>query len=204
MLLADRILAQLAKRPGMTDRELTDALFSRHKHPSQVNQECRLLAQRGQLIRKDDGTVLRNYLAGTVVQPDRAPQPSNTTGDAPLSEDDVKRHIKAWLESDGWDVEVKWGRQPGIDILAQRGPERWVIEAKGSGSLPAMRVNYFLSMLGETLQRMTDPHAGYSIALPDMNQYRGLWERLPTLAKSRTAISMLFVDKSGRVSHLKD
>jgi hypothetical protein len=60
-----------------------------------------------------------------------------------------------------------------------------------------MRINYFLSILGELLQRMDDPEAEYSIALPDMKQFRGLWQRLPKLAKSRTKISALFISQSG-------
>ena len=62
-----------------------------------------------------------------------------------------------------------------------------------------MRVNYFIAVLGETLQRMDDANAKYSIALPDMPQFCGLWNRLPRLAKDRTRISMLFVDPDGRV-----
>ena len=74
-----------------------------------------------------------------------------------------------------------------------------MIEVKGPGSRPQMRVNYFLSMLGEILQRMDDPAARYSIALPDLLQYRGLWNRLPMLAKQRTGIDILFVDADGKV-----
>jgi hypothetical protein len=48
-------------------------------------------------------------------------------------------------------------------------------EAKGCGSLQPMHVNYFIAILGELLQRINDPGARYSIALPDMKQYRGLW-----------------------------
>jgi hypothetical protein len=39
----------------------------------------------------------------------------------------------------------------------------------------------------------------YSIALPDMAQYRDLWSKLPALAKKRTKITALFVKKSGQV-----
>lgn len=116
-----------------------------------------------------------------------------------LSEDEVKQRIKAWLEASGWQVAVAWGRVRGIDVQATKGKERWLIEAKGCGSLGAMRVNYFLSMLGELLQRMDDAQARYSIALPDMKQFRGLWQRLPLLAKTRTGISVLFVDAAGNV-----
>jgi hypothetical protein len=65
-----------------------------------------------------------------------------------------------------------------------------------------MRVNYFLSVLGELLQRMDDPDARYSLALPDMKQFRKLWQRLPQLAKSRTTISALFVDPLGKVEEV--
>jgi hypothetical protein len=63
-----------------------------------------------------------------------------------------------------------------------------------------MRVNYFLMVLGETLQRMDDAKARYSISLPDLAQYRELWRRLPELAKTRTGITALFVDETGRVA----
>src|SRR5713101_6334343 len=106
---------------------------------------------------------------------------NRTTGD-PLSEDGVKHSVQRWLESAGWQVTIKWGRVHGTDIEARLGNARWIIEAKGRGSLDAMRVNYFLMVLGEILQRMVDPEARYSIALPDLTQFRNLWARLPALA----------------------
>ncbi len=119
-----------------------------------------------------------------------------------LSEDEVKRALQLWLEESGWQVSVIWGRGRGIDVIATKDGKRWIIEAKGCGSLDPRRVNYFLSILGELLQRMDDPDARYSIALPDMKQFRRLWQRLPDLAKSRTKISALFVDGSGRVEEV--
>jgi len=66
-----------------------------------------------------------------------------------------------------------------------------------------MRYNYFLGILGETLQRMDDDNARYSIAFPEMAVYRELWNRLPKLAKQRTKIDMLLVDKDGHISILR-
>ncbi|HVH77694.1 MAG TPA: hypothetical protein VM755_22490 [Stellaceae bacterium] len=116
-----------------------------------------------------------------------------------LSEDDVKHHVKSWLEGLGWQVRVAWGQSRGIDILAKKGDEHWIIEAKGGGSSQPMRVNYFLAVLGTILQRIEDPSARHSIALPDMTQFRGLWGRLPRLAKERVALTALFVDPAGSV-----
>jgi hypothetical protein len=125
------------------------------------------------------------------------------TADASVfSEDWLKTALKNWLETQGWEADVAWGRTRGIDLHARRGTERWIIEAKGRGSLNPMRVNYFLCVMGETLQRMTDSEAAYSIALPDMKQFRNLWARLPPLAKQRTQITALFVSEDGKVTHV--
>jgi len=93
----------------------------------------------------------------------------------------------------GWKTQVACGKTHGIDIDALKERKRWIIEVKGCGSRDAMRVNYFLAILGERLQRMDDTNAKYSIALPDIKQYRNLWSKLPSLAKERTGISILFV-----------
>ncbi len=127
---------------------------------------------------------------------------SDSVAAAGLSEDDVKRSVEAWLVASGWEGTVMWGHVRGIDIEAKRNHERWIIEAKGCGSLAPMRVNYFVGMLGELLQRMNNPGARYSIALPGMKQFRGLWRRFPELAKTRTTISVLFVDPAGGVEEV--
>jgi hypothetical protein len=80
-----------------------------------------------------------------------------------LSEDQIKYIINRYLEGSGWETQTAMGKAHGIDIDAIRDKERWVIEVKGCGSIDAMRVNYFLSILGELLQRMNDANAKYSI-----------------------------------------
>jgi hypothetical protein len=120
-----------------------------------------------------------------------------------FSEDEVKRALEGCLAAQGWSVEIAWAKTRGIDLHARRNKQRWIIKVKGSGSPDAMRVNYFLGVLGETLQRMDDPNAMYSIALPDLKQFRNLWSRLPELAKERTRISAIFVQSSGIVEEIK-
>jgi hypothetical protein len=204
---SDKILAALAQFPGLTDRELTDRLKGRGDHPSHVNQECRLLERRGVLRRsqRPDG-IIGNYLKGAIASetPPASPPKKEPSEASALSEDDVKRHLVTWLEAEGWSTEVAWGKTRGVDIRAERGAETWLIEVKGAGSLQPMRVNYFLAILGETLQRMDDATARYSIALPDMPQFRGLWQRLPALAKTRTGITALFVTHASSIIHDAD
>ena len=118
----------------------------------------------------------------------------------PLQEEKIKHILANYLVNNGWDIKVAWGHQQGIDIDAERNGERWIIEVKGPGSRQPMRVNYFISILGETLQRMDDRNARYSIALPDIQQYRRLWNKLPQLAKERTTIDLILVDENGNIS----
>lgn len=129
---------------------------------------------------------------------DRGPQLHNDM----LSEDSVKRAIDTYLRAEGWIPIVCWGRTRGIDIDARRGTERWIIEAKGRGTSPQHQGNNFLSALGELLQRMSDPKARYSIAVPDLPRYRGLWVRLPTRLKRQLRLSSLFVNESGTVEEV--
>jgi hypothetical protein len=94
---------------------------------------------------------------------------------------------------------VAWGHVRGIDIDA-RHPDgrRYVIEAKAeAGKNGAQQVNYFIGMLGELVQRMNDPRASYGIALPFNRQYRGLVDRLPSLAKDELHLSVFWVSREG-------
>lgn len=200
------MLNLIVKKPGITDAQLRDALGKQHQA---VNQACRALEAQGKVTRKKGLGATGNFPAGMQVPAAGSPAIIAAPDEAPValdglaegSEDLVKRHLKTWLEKEGWTVKVAWAKTRGVDIEATRSGKRWLIEVKGIGSLQPMRVNYFIGMLGETLQRMDDPSAAYSIALPDHPQYRGLWNRLPELAKKRTQITMLFVASDGSVQH---
>jgi hypothetical protein len=204
MTLADKVIELLQQSPGLSDRVIADHLLGSGKHQAPVNMCCRALEKRGVLRRQKDATGrIRNYLTG-----DGTPIPSEShhadTGVdlSPTSEDALKRILRDWLEGQGWNVRVAWGHARGVDIEATRNLERWLIEVKGEGSRGAMRVNYFLGILGESLQRMDDPHAHYSIALPDLSQFRRLWDQLPSLAKSRTGITLILVSEDQTVHEI--
>ncbi len=203
--MKERIIELLRDSGGLSDREITDTLIKKGAAQQSINQICRdLESQRIIIRRKLDGRI-KNFLVNHTSDSidDAHGKKSGTEDDLCLSEDVLKKHLKNWLNQNGWEVQVAWGHSQGIDICASKDNKRWVIEVKGEGSRQPMRVNYFLAILGETLQRMNDPESDYSIALPDLKQFRNLWERLPTLAKQRTGISILFVDRSGRITYSK-
>lgn len=202
--LPERIKDLLRENPGLSDREITDQLVGRDRQQQHVNATCRRLAKKGHInrITRDDGRI-GNYLSDqTVAREAVKPKLPIVRAEYPKSEKAVKTILKNWLESEGWRTSVASDKGHGIDVEAIRDNERWIIEAKGPGSLNPMRVNYFLAVLGQLLQRMDDPHAKYSLAAPDHPQFRGLWDRLPHLAKSRTKISALFVSSNGRVEEV--
>jgi len=204
--LAEQILELLSKMPGLTDREITNSLRGKSATQQPINIAARGLASRGRLIRRkrDDG-LIGNFTTGAAIAPEqKQPRPSPVGETDNLTEDRLKEVLENWLGASGWSTEIAWAKQRGVDIHAKRGTERWLIEVKGIGSRPEMRVNYFIGILGEALQRMDDPFARYSIALPDMPQFRNLWKRLPQLAKKRTGITVLFISAEGEVRELED
>ena len=203
--LPQQIVKLLGHSPSMTDREITTALRASLAPQQPINIAARRLAKKGLVIRKvrHDG-LIGNYLGGQPV-PEAGTTPATKIGGGSnhLPEDDVKEILRRWLEKGGWSTGIAWGHAHGIDVEARRSSERWIIEVKGIGSRPEMRANYFIGILGETLQRIDDPAAKYSIAVPDIAQFRGLWSRLPSVAKSRTAITALFVSENGSVEEVR-
>jgi hypothetical protein len=154
------------------------------------------MVEDGSLVRSSPG---RYRLARHRHRPAETPTPPAVSVDDRVTEDTVKRAVAATLEADGWTVDVRWGRNRGIDIDAHRGTERLIVEAKGEAPAGPQQVNYFLGALGEIVQRMSDPAARYALALPDHPQYRGLVQRLPSLARQRLQLDVFFVDSASRV-----
>lgn len=167
-----------------------------------VNQICRRLELQG-VLRRTVGPAgkIVNELAGSVSVAAAVPaQRAHFVKSELTTEDDVKRAVARYLEARGLHVEVKWGHDRGIDIVATGAGERWVVEAKGEVASDQQQGNCFLGALGELVQRMDDPDARYALALPDNLRYRGLVNRLPRLARARLTLTILFVSAEGIVT----
>jgi hypothetical protein len=217
----DRILDYLRSHPAGADDDVLARELGLPQRQT-ANMICRRLEAQGILTRRPDRSTgkLVNVLthsganqAGTAPTP-TPPSPPVTPavtgrliplqteaalrelcypGELGLSEDTVKGAVKVALEADGWTVDVRWGHEHGLDIEALRGPERLALEAKGEGSLSAMRVNYFLGALGELLQRMNSAETSYGLALPAHRQFAGLIARLPILVITRLDLCFFLV-----------
>ena len=195
------IIRLLEHNPGLSDRELANAIKGRGKSSQYINQTCRTLASKKIILRKKrhDG-LLGNWLVGEYICSDARTVPADETDD--VSEKKMKQILEIYLTSRDWEPKINWRANHGVDIEARYGTKKWIIEVKGSGIYSPVLTNYFLSVLGEILQRMDDPGCKYSIALPDVNQFHKLWERLPSLAKDRAGITALFVNPTGHVTEI--
>ena len=199
--LADRILDAIRYAP-LDDDVLARRLGVGHRQA--VNQAARRLEAQGRLRRftGPDGKIV-NALPDSPAQltSELTPPPVVPGGSdhRRITEDEVKEAVRAYLTGRGFDVSVAWDRVRGIDIDARHADgRRYVIEAKAEvGKSGPQQVNYFVSMLGELVQRMDDVQASYGIALPDNRQYRGLVNRLPTLARERLRLAVFWVSREG-------
>jgi hypothetical protein len=197
----ERVLDFVSKFPGRDDDEIASALKITPRQS--VNQICRRMCDE-KIIRRERGPrgKIVNFSTGYLPQAGASTvQQSKGNSDA-MSEDQVKTALKTILERDGWSVKVAWGRARGIDIVALRGAERWVIECKGTGSILPMQNNYFVGVIGELIQRMSDERAKHSIAFPDVPKFRRLWSELPAMVKDRLKLSALLVSEDGTVSEI--
>lgn len=196
--LENNIIRLLEVSPGLSDRELASAIKGRGKSSQYINQKCRALASRKILLRKKrkDG-LFGNWLAGGYIYVAGRTAPVEDVDD--ISEKKMKQILESYLISKKWETKITWRANQGVDIEAYHGADKWIIEVKASGFYNPVCTEHFLSVLGEILQRMDDPDCKYSIALPDIDQFRKLWGRFPSLAKDRTGITALFVSPTGFV-----
>jgi hypothetical protein len=77
-----------------------------------------------------------------------------------VTEDEVKAAFKRYLEAQGYDVRVAWGRRRGIDIEATGPAGHFLIEAKGEVANQPQKTNYFLGGCRRGFDRTIAPTVG--------------------------------------------
>ncbi|HVE45800.1 MAG TPA: DUF1643 domain-containing protein [Acidimicrobiales bacterium] len=110
------------------------------------------------------------------------------------SEAVVVAGFSTWLRSRGWDVEteVDWA-----DVVATRGVERLVAEAKGSTLAPNLDID---TGYGQLLRRMSDDSDGvrYAIVVPERHVAGAL--RVPEAIRRTLQLDVYGVDDAGNVT----
>jgi hypothetical protein len=129
-----------------------------------------------------------------------------------LYEDHVVDAVCAHLEAEDWRIESRaHAHQHGDDIVAVRGDERLVVEAKGAGSSKAGTRRYGLafnrgqvkSHVGVAVLRAlgvaSDRTALSAVAFPDDRDHRDVAGRIvPALADAQ--VGVFWVDPNHRVT----
>lgn len=188
MSLAERLLRLVMDEPGIAQAEAARKLNVRYQRLRSVVLDL----LRKEKIRRIEEDVYRLY-------PNNFKKLTKPRLHKKLNrgeEDWVKKRLASHFEESGWKVQVRYGKAHGPDLVASKDGKRWIIEVKGLGRYSAMTKNYFLSVLGEILQRMQDPSAYYGLAFPDHPRYRRLWAELPSMVKDKLSLSAFFVGEN--------
>lgn len=115
-----------------------------------------------------------------------------------MTESEVVEAFCSHLKENGWEVqrEVKTPTGP-IDVVATRGTERLVAEAKGRTADAGLDMN---TAYGQLLNRMTDADARYAVVAPEASQKAAL--RVPRRVREMLGIEIYLVGVSGAVTQV--
>lgn len=114
-----------------------------------------------------------------------------------LGEETVKVCVADFLRSRGYTVSVGKKRERGPDMRASKEGQKIILEAKGEGSRREIFNNFFVSILGEMLQRTAELAAEYGIALPAHRKYARLIEELSDNTRFILRLNFYLVRPSG-------
>lgn len=128
--LSDRVLHLVQLHPGITDRDMTSAVYGDGAAPQRINQECRKLEECGKLTRRKgpDGR-LGNYLSdfnnGSDPQKKVRKQETN-----PLSKIANTTVLERWLPAYKWMVTTVENKVAGKEPEVTEPVDGWFAEAK--------------------------------------------------------------------------
>lgn len=217
MTVADDVLRALHARPtGMTDAELATVLGKRHQH---INQTCRALASQ-RLIERDntDGGIINKISGDVHLRPPHEVHPAASLADQDWAwEGNVQAQVVTHLAGGGWSI-VRVAdtaqRERGIDIIAERGGERLLVEIKGWPSTVYARgehggqpkptrptlqaTHWFAEVLASLIRRGSEPGVRLAMGLPDIPRYRTLLGEA-AWALDRLSITAYLVSAEGSV-----
>lgn len=192
MTAADEVVQALRdSATGMTDAELAALLRKRHQH---INRTCRVLADRGLVIRDNSRGQITNRLTAESVPPIRqGPTPVAGAAEEWAWEGSIQARVVTHLAGTGWNITAVANtalREHGVDIVAERDGQHLLIEVKGWPSTtyakgeragqpkptqPTLQAtHWFAEGLTTLIRRGAEPEVRLGLALPDKPRYRNL------------------------------
>lgn len=105
----------------------------------------------------------------------------------------VQEAIEKYFSDLGYQLKTK----EQVDLIAEKGSECWVIEAKGMTSSVGLDFN---TCLGQLVKSMKDKHAIYAIAIPKHEKYERQCKLIPDYFRQLVNLHILFIDEQGKVN----
>ena len=115
-----------------------------------------------------------------------------------MIESEVVEAFCAHLRANGWEIQREVKTPTGaIDVVATKGVERLIAEAKGRTADAGLDMN---TAYGQLLNRMTDSDARYAVVVPETSQRAAL--RVPQRVRVLLGIDVYVVAASGAVARV--
>ena len=107
----------------------------------------------------------------------------------------IQRSIETYFEDKGFETNTK----TVIDLIAKRGNECWIVEAKGMTSSVGVDFN---TCLGQIIKRMNTSDATYAIAIPKHEKYKKQCIQLSPYVRKLLGLHILLVDMYGDITEI--
>lgn len=104
----------------------------------------------------------------------------------------VQTSIEEYFEKQGYEVE----KDGQVDLIAVKGSDRWVVEAKGITEAIGTDFN---TCLGQLVKSMTSRENQYAIAIPKHVKYKRQCSMLSSYFRELVQLHILVIDDQGEV-----
>ncbi len=105
----------------------------------------------------------------------------------------VQESLEKYFIRLGYELKTK----EQVDLIAEKGNELWIIEAKGVTSAVGTDFN---TCLGQLVKSMKDGNAIYAIAIPKHTKYKYQCELISDYFRKLVGLHILLVDETGKVN----
>lgn len=104
----------------------------------------------------------------------------------------IQKSLEQHFEHLGFNLE----KDGQVDLIVEKGTEKWIIEAKGITQAIGTDFN---TCIGQLVKSMTTDQAKYAIAIPKDIKYKRQCDLLPDYFKQLVQLHIMVVDKEGYI-----